>query len=396
MDTFITPGLSRFLSLALNGALALICAGAMAVHAAPATKTDPAHDFLERPSLPTHHGAKRRLVGVSAIGQRLLAVGDMGLIIESDDRGKSWQQIPSPVSVMLTAVSASDDKTLWAVGHDGVILQSQDSGKTWLRRFDGWAGNQQMLAAAQRQVDLAAKATGTKEQIAGLQEGADNRLADAEAANESGPYLPLFGIQFVDPNTGFAVGAFGQLFQTVDAGKTWNYIGDRLDNPTGFHLNAISVDRSGTVRIAAEGGALFQSSDRGAHWERINLPYKGQMFGVIAPVADQPKALLAYGFGGHLFASDAEGKNWHELASPVHKTFVGAVKTPANAVLLVTQQGQFVMTSDQGKSLQLLAMKTPLDRVSAMSEGLEPGTVVLVGQRGVSVSHINPSPAVRP
>lgn len=392
----MTPGFSRFLSRALPGALALGCAYALAVYAAPATKPDPSHDFLERPSLPTNHGAKRRLVGVSTIGQRLLAVGDMGLIIESDDQGKSWRQIQSPVSVMLTTVSASDDKTLWAVGHDGVILQSQDGGNTWLRRFDGWTGNQQMLAAAQRQVERAAKATGTKDEIADLQEGADSRLADAEAANDSGPYLPLFGIQFIDPNTGFAVGSFGQLFQTVDAGKSWNYIGDRLDNPTGFHLNAISVDRSGTVTIAAEGGVLFQSDDKGAHWERINLPYKGQMFGVIAPVAEQPKALLAYGFAGHLFASDADGKNWHELASPVKKTFVGAVKTPDNAVLLVTQQGQFVMTSDQGKSFQLLAMKTQLDRVSGMSEGLEPGTVVLVGQRGVSVSHINPSPAVRP
>ena len=44
-------------------------------------------------------------------GNRLVAVGERGTILLSDD-GQAWRQVPSPVSVGLTGVSFGDDQHL--------------------------------------------------------------------------------------------------------------------------------------------------------------------------------------------------------------------------------------------------------------------------------------------
>ena len=73
------------------------------------------------------------LLGVTRAGKRLVAVGEYGDILLSDDEGQSWHQAKKvPTTVTLTAVDFVDDKTGWAVGHDTVILKTEDGGETWV------------------------------------------------------------------------------------------------------------------------------------------------------------------------------------------------------------------------------------------------------------------------
>ena len=67
------------------------------------------------------------------LGQRVVAVGERGSILLSDDQGVSWQSasVASQRNATLTAVVALDDKRLLAVGHDGWILRSTDDGSSW-------------------------------------------------------------------------------------------------------------------------------------------------------------------------------------------------------------------------------------------------------------------------
>ena len=62
---------------------------------------------------------------------RIVAVGERGLVILSDDRGASWRQVPSPVSVTLTMVRFADEQHGVAVGHGGTVLTTDDAGTTW-------------------------------------------------------------------------------------------------------------------------------------------------------------------------------------------------------------------------------------------------------------------------
>ena len=61
-------------------------------------------DPLTSPSISVRNPAGVFLVAVASAGNRLVAVGEEGVIIYSDDNGQSWTQAQVPVSVNLTCV----------------------------------------------------------------------------------------------------------------------------------------------------------------------------------------------------------------------------------------------------------------------------------------------------
>ena len=79
---------------------------------------------LERSALPSAKAERAVLLGLARAGQRLVAVGERGIVLLSDDNGQRWRQAQVPVSVSLTAVQFVDDRRGWAVGHLGVVLHS--------------------------------------------------------------------------------------------------------------------------------------------------------------------------------------------------------------------------------------------------------------------------------
>ncbi len=201
------------------------------------------------------------MLDVVHAGQRLVAVGDRGHIVYSDDQGKSWTQAKVPTRQLLTAVFFVDDKHGWAVGHDAQILASDDGGSSWTKQFE----------------DLTREA-------------------------------PLLDVWFKDASNGFAVGAYGALLETTDGGKHWEDASDRLENEDQFHLNAIAAVKDAGLFIVGEAGSMFRSADWGQTWEKVEGPYEGSLFGVIGTA--QPSTLLAYGLRGNLYRSTDFGGTW--------------------------------------------------------------------------------------
>ncbi len=57
--------------------------------------------------------------------------GEFGIIVHSDDGGRSWRQQAVPVESTLFGIRFADTRRGWAVGIDGVILRTEDGGITW-------------------------------------------------------------------------------------------------------------------------------------------------------------------------------------------------------------------------------------------------------------------------
>lgn len=352
------------LSACLSWGALLVVSVAVSASVSPPDPLPPHVDLLQARSPITHHGQRKLLVDVANTGKRLVAVGEAGLVMLSQDGGVAWSQSPTPTSVMLTAVHFPSAQSGWAVGHDGVILATRDGGVTWARQFDGRQGDQQMLEAARAQLArLPASRAGTAEAPSTLRMALGDAVAGSQAAVEAGPSRPLLAVRFANDKTGFAAGSFGQLFTTDDGGKHWSYIGDRLDNAEGLHLNALTLSADGHVYIAAEAGTVFVSTDMGRSWTRSNTGYKGHLYGVLALPGD---ALLAYGFNGHLFRSTDGGQAWKPLLSPTMKSIVSATML-TGAALLVDEEGQLLTSPDQGENWALMGQRLPVRRVGAMT-----------------------------
>src|SRR5450830_548469 len=237
--------------------------------------------------------AKGLMIDVAHAGKRLVAVGDRGHILYSDDQGSTWTQAKVPTRQLLTAVFFVDDRQGWAVGHDAQILASTDGGATWTQQYQ----------------DLKREA-------------------------------PLLDVWFNDAHHGLAVGAYGALIETTDGGKTWEDVSDRLDNEDQFHLNAIASIKDAGLFIVGEQGSMFRSSDDGQTWEQVELKAaRGALeFGLSGATLLADGALVVVGNGGSVVVSHDDGQTFSVFNRP-DRISLSAVTAAGNGNLVLVGQG---------------------------------------------------------
>lgn len=84
------------------------------------------------PAVQAGNATQATMLAAGWAGERVVAVGDHGIVLLSDDQGRQWRQARSvPLSTPLTGVSFVDARHGWAVGHWGAILSTADGGESW-------------------------------------------------------------------------------------------------------------------------------------------------------------------------------------------------------------------------------------------------------------------------
>lgn len=314
---------------------------------APAATSFPA---LTRPALQVRAPEQQVLLAAAQAGRRLVAVGERGLVVLSDDDGGTWRQARRvPVSTTLTAVSFADAQHGWAVGHGGVVLNTVDGGATWSRQADGVALALAALQDAERalRADVGSAA-------------AQRAVKDATALVADGPDKPLLDVFFQDARHGWVVGAYNLAFETSDGGAHWSSIYARLANPKSLHLYAIRAQGQ-SVYIVGEQGQMQRSLDGGRSFVQLASPYKGSWF---ALALEDDGAVVAAGMRGNAFRSTDHGDSWQPIAGAPPLSFASAVPLAAGGVLLANQGGQ-LFSSRAGASLRALPAP-PLPPVSGL------------------------------
>ena len=328
-------------------------------------------EALQRPALVAPQSVRGALLAAALAGRRIVAVGERGIVLLSDDRGTSWRQVPVPVSVTLTAVRFANEKTGWATGHSGVVLATGDGGETWTRRLEG-------KAAAQLAMD-SAKAM---EQRLGSSDPVVRRALLAAARFQAdGPDKPLLDLYFSDARHGMVVGAYGLAFVTEDGGKTWESALERLDNPKGLHLNAIARDGQNIV-IAGEQGLVLRSTDGGKQFARVETPYRGSWFAVHVGAQRQ---LVLGGLQGNAYFSPDLGATWQPIAFGMQASITSIVGGSHEQLFAANQAGVLYVSKDVGRSFERL----PRQGVASLAGLVELGddVFVSVGLRGLQRVH---------
>ncbi len=269
------------------------------------------------------------LLDVASRDGRLVAVGERGHILVSQDSGGSWVQAEVPTQALLTGVWMHDAKLGWAVGHDDIILRTRDGGMKWEK----------------------------------VHSNPDNEK-------------PLLDVWFADARSGFAIGAYGRLLVTVDGGDTWQPSLVRAEDD--FHLNQIAAASDGSLFLAAEAGHLYRSDDRGRDWKALVSPYKGSFFGLL-PLADG--SILAFGLRGNLYRSADRGGTWQKIETGTDATLTSGLELGPGRLVLGGMAGTLLWSEDGGKTVR--KQEQP-DRkaIVALSRGVD-RTILLYGEGGV-------------
>ncbi|WPP46354.1 WD40/YVTN/BNR-like repeat-containing protein [Pseudomonas sp. AN-1] len=342
--------------------LSLTCLSAVAQAAGPATVPD----LLDLPARESARALHSLQLAVTRAGNRLVAVGERGTVLLSDDAGRSWRQSTSvPVSVALTDVHFVSATHGWAVGHSGVVLASADGGETWQRQLDGNQAALTIRDDAKRRADAG-------------EEGAAAALRSAEYLVADGPDKPFLGVRFRDELRGYVVGAYGIALQTVDGGKSWQSLVGQIPNPRGKHLYQIQIDGS-SLLIAGEQGALLRSVDGGASFAEIRTPYSGTFFGALELGGD---ALLAFGLRGNAWRSEDGGASWQQVRLGQPVTVSAGRRLQDGSVLLADESGRLLRSTDGARSFVALAVQ-PGTGLTGIAEAAD-GALILSSARGLS------------
>lgn len=305
------------------------------------------------PALDAPKASEGRLLDITRLGDRLMSVGDQGVILASND-GDNWQQLDSPVNVMLTRLTFSDTKRGFVLGYDSTILKSEDAGQSW-------------------------------------------QLVHHDP---DGP--ALFDLLMLDEQRGIAIGGYGTQLSTVDGGSSWQVVESMLYD-IGMHLNSILRLGDGSLFIVGERGVMARSIDEGENWTLLDAPYGGSLFGALAY---GQQGVLIYGMRGNVFsaadlaicgtadpltwdpydrdinltAERVTELGWKKYSTPIQESLFGAVKAPSGAVTMVGVNGTTLLLNPEAEEMHLL--KVPAAETLANVVNYK-GRLLAVGRRGI-------------
>ncbi len=303
----------------------------------------PAAPVKPRPSEILALTAKGLMLDVVNTGKHLIAVGDRGTVIVSNN-GSDWAQVQVPVRSPLTAVSFADEMHGWIVGHDAVILATTDGGKTWLMQ---------------------------------------NFAPELEK-----PFLDVIAL---DASNVIAFGAYGLLFKTSDGGTTWAALEAPEIRADELHFNGATRLNNGSVLAVGEQGMLGLSSDGGATWTKLSSPYDGSYYGAL-PLGDG--GAVVFGLRGNAFkTADVKAGAWTQINTDTVASFFGGAALPDGGVALVGLAGAVVTLDAADKATKLrvkvrgkdaLGKELDKDVTGSFSAATAfAGGLLVVGEQGV-------------
>jgi photosystem II stability/assembly factor-like uncharacterized protein len=282
---------------------------------------------IER-SVPARLAPRSLLLDVVPAGNALVAVGERGHILISEDGAGSWKQADVPTRATLTAAHFFGTELGPAVGHDAVIVRTTDGGSSWT-------------------------------------------LVHQAPEEEA----PLLDVIFLDARRAIAIGAYGSALVSSDGGASW------VDQPVGeedFHLNAIARSATGRLYIAAESGNAYRSDDDGETWRLLETPYEGSFFGILPLDGD---TVLLFGLRGNLFRSEDAGESWRPIETGTVAMLNAGIQLPGGRIVVVGLGGNVLVSGDGGRSFSLWQQESRLGIQALAPAGRD--RLVLVGEGGV-------------
>ena len=258
-----------------------------------------------------HKGtAHDALYGLCESGSQQLAVGDAGLVLESQDAGESWAKIEAFTEIALLDVSCRNDVSL-VVGQEGAIYRRAFKD---LKAVDG-------LKAVEGFTPIASNT--------------DERLLSVSDVSASG--------------LAFAVGGFGTILRSTDSGLSWESVS--MDWPAMTndffepHLYDVHVSDSGIVTVVGEFELIIQSLDQGDSWQTVHLG-EASLFGLSLHANGTG---FAVGQDGKIIKTANGGRAWEQVTTPSSGILLN-VWTSGSGDVLISGIRNTLQSSDNGES----------------------------------------------
>ena len=234
---------------------------------------------------------------------------------------------------------------LVAVGANGVVLLSDDDGVHYRQ-------------ARQVPVDATLTAVSFADPDHGWAVGNWGIILCTEDAGETWKLqrsdlsgdIPLFGVHAIGPQSAWAVGLWSLMLRTEDAGATWDVVKPPPEHgadKTGLNFYDVFPVAPGVLMIAAEQGKLLRSADDGASWSVIDTGYAGSFWSGLT-LADG--TVLVGGLRGNIYRSTDKGLTWIHARTDGSSSVTDLAQLPDGSIVGSALDGVVLHSTDNGVS----------------------------------------------
>jgi photosystem II stability/assembly factor-like uncharacterized protein len=215
------------------------------------------------------------LFAIDMSGEKGVAVGNFGLMLETTDGGQTWNTLPAKTPLALLGVQFAGEHSV-AVGQQGLVLTRSGAGE-WQKVESGLT--QRLLNVGMNEQGLAI-AVGEFGFVARSRDHGATWEAtplDWTAYNEEG-YEPHLYDALVTPEGAVMIcGEFGLILRSDDGGDTWRAV-NRGDESV-FALQ-LATDGSNTGYAVGQEGFVARTADGGLTWTKVEVPSDANLLGV--------------------------------------------------------------------------------------------------------------------
>ena len=272
----------------------------------------------------------RTLLNTPTSPEIIFAGTDKGLV-RSDDAGKTWHQVDSPMNdytVWALATDPSDPNLMFAgtgTPTPAALFRSSDTGKTWEKSS--------MEAAAEcpnvgvpRVTGIAVDPTTHNDVWVGLEVDGLRHSSDGgdtwETINGAIPNPDVHNVAVAGgPPKTVVVVVNNDVYTSTDNGGNWDRLGIKevfpytyprgiLVQPGNSNNIFVTIGDSTPGRV----GTVMRSQDTGKTWESLPLPVEpNSSMWVVNAQAAEPQVMFAGSRYGYMYRSEDSGDSWTKL-----------------------------------------------------------------------------------
>lgn len=292
-------------------------------------------------------------VAINAVTETSVAVGNDGVILRTDNQGKSWTHVDSGTRDDLNVVAFSTDgDTALVGGNGGVVLLSTDDGQSWQRPEGDTYTNKAFYDVALSSNGRIAAAVGRRGLIRISRDRGNSWIdpGNVAAKNLNGVVLSRDGKTVVVAGDDGTI----RVAATDQAEKTETWIRIKVDEPKkDFEALALGGERGETVVAVGDDGLIWSSTDLEKKWKKWNSLGKEKRsdnFKAIAFSGDGGIA-MAVGSRGRIWVFKDSGQTWDSKESNVGDR-LEAISLSHDGTIAVAagRDGTIVVSTDQGRT----------------------------------------------